>query len=335
MIVEKKLLNENTHQKKKILTIIVDKDFPDERLEDLMGSKFKPQHMSFLLREDADVYTKDGQLLLRFRKNVLSTAHIDTFYDNVITHALKKTQTRGTTSGSKKGARGAPENNKKVMSNILGFYDKWSIGQKHIFKTLGIQPPFEVHETNFTERNPEKWQQAIPLVRDIDRMYRTLAPSYYKKQRALADETAFKIDGTAFTTVTTNVNFQTSYHYDKGDFQKGFGNLAVIERGKYEGGYTVFPQYGVGVDVRTGDFLAMDVHQLHGNVGIVKKSKDAIRMSIVCYLRQDVYEKTKGSSPKEVEDCRRIYQIIRENFKERRAAANVARQLRTYRSSAP
>ena len=27
-----------------------------------------------------------------------------------------------------------------------------------------------------------------------------------------------------------------------------FGNLTVIERGKYQGGYTVFPQFGVGIN---------------------------------------------------------------------------------------
>jgi hypothetical protein len=328
MIVERKNVNG-------VLKIIVEKDFPDERLEVLQGSKFKKEHMSFLLQEDADVYTKDGKLLLRFRKAVLPAKHVELFYDNVISHALKKTRTRGTTSGSKKGARGRPEQNKKVMSNILGFYDKWSLGQKHIFKTLDIKPPFEVHETNFTERNPEKWQHATLLIKDIDRMYKKLVPSHYAKQRALADDTAFKIENTAFTTVTTNVNFQTSYHFDKGDFQQGFGNLVVIEKGAYEGGYTVFPQFGVGVDVRTGDFLAMDVHQLHGNVGMLKKSKDAVRMSIVCYLRQDVYNKTKGSTAQEVLDCRKIYRIIRENFKQKHATANVARQLRTFRSSAP
>ena len=29
------------------------------------------------------------------------------------------------------------------------------------------------------------------------------------------------------------------------------------------GGYTCFPQFGIGVDVRRGDFLAMDVHEWH------------------------------------------------------------------------
>ena len=84
----------------------------------------------------------------------------------------------------------------------------------------------------------------------------------------------------------------------------GFGNLMVIEDhenpNKYRGAYTGFPQYGVAANVRTGDFLAMDVHEWHANtefkpVNKVKgtyKQKDVDnqwhynRLSIVCYLRE-------------------------------------------------
>jgi hypothetical protein len=94
------------------------------------------------------------------------------------------------------------------------------------------------------------------------------------------------------------VNFQTTVHTDKGDDEEGFGNLAVIEKGKYTGGETCFPQYGLGVDVRTGDIIYMDVHQPHGNLPINLESKDAERLSIVCYLRKKIWEQTKGKTKK-------------------------------------
>ena len=73
----------------------------------------------------------------------------------------------------------------------------------------------------------------------------------------------FKIKGTSFTTVTTNVNaLPPKIHKDKGDDEEGFGNLAVIENGEYSGGGTCLPQYGVGFDVRSGDVLFMDVHEM-------------------------------------------------------------------------
>lgn len=46
------------------------------------------------------------------------------------------------------------------------------------------------------------------------------------------------IINTAFTTITTNVNFKTRLHKDRDD--EGFGNLIVIEDGKYEGSETCF-----------------------------------------------------------------------------------------------
>jgi hypothetical protein len=40
----------------------------------------------------------------------------------------------------------------------------------------------------------------------------------------------------------------------------------------------------------------MDVHQWHGNLPMKKIDKDAIRLSIVCYLRYNIWVKTKGKS---------------------------------------
>ena len=78
----------------------------------------------------------------------------------------------------------------------------------------------------------------------------------------------FYIKGTVFTTITINKNFRTAIHTDKGDLKEGFGNLVVCEEGKYKGGYSGFPQFGIAFDVRQGDFLAMDVHEWHCNTEI-------------------------------------------------------------------
>ncbi|NDB85462.1 MAG: hypothetical protein EB127_22585, partial [Alphaproteobacteria bacterium] len=61
---------------------------------------------------------------------------------------------------------------------------------------------------------------------------------------------------------------------DAGDFKDGYGNLTVLERGKYQGGYTLFPQFSVGFDLRMGDFLAMDVHQWHCNTEMTETAED-------------------------------------------------------------
>ena len=118
-------------------------------------------------------------------------------------------------------------------------------------------------------------------------------PEEHRKQLRETNKTKYKIPGTAFTTITTNLNLQTAVHTDKGDFREGFGNLVVLEKGSYRGGYTGFPQYGVAVDVRSGDFLAMDVHQLHGNEPI-DGDEGSERLSIVSYMREGIVRKCSG-----------------------------------------
>ena len=138
----------------------------------------------------------------------------------------------------------------------------------------------------------------MPLIKDIDKYYEQYVPENYGKQKKKATQTPFHIADTAFTTITTNVNYQTTVHEDKGDDAEGFGNLAVIEHGKYKGGETCFPQYGIGVDIRMYDIIYMDVHQPHANLPIELESKDAKRLSIVCYLRKSIWDQTKGKTKK-------------------------------------
>jgi hypothetical protein len=159
-------------------------------------------------------------------------------------------------------------------------------------------PTISVRETRFLQEYPDKFKKLEPLVKEIDKFYEQYVPENYGKQKKKANQTPFHIDNTAFTTITTNVNYQTTVHTDKGDDSEGFGNLVVIEHGKYKGGETCFPQYGIGIDVRTRDIIYMDVHQPHGNLPIELETKDAKRLSIVCYLRKSIWEQTKGKTKK-------------------------------------
>lgn len=269
----------------------VSPEYDQDKLEKKMNKFLKREDIKTIIDHDADVFTNDGKLLLRFRKKALTNKNVHDFYDNIIYFAKNVSSNRGSTTGSKK--KNVLEN-PKVMSNIFGFFDRWSPSHKVIFKKLGKTPDVTVRECRFNQDYPENYKKTIPLIKEIDEQYSKLTPEQYKLQRKKANQTYFKIPGTSFTTITTNVNFQTTIHTDKGDDEEGFGNLAVIERGKYTGGETCFPQYGVGVDVRTGDVLFMDVHQPHANLPIVKETDDTIRLSIVCYLRKNVWLRTKN-----------------------------------------
>ncbi len=288
MIIEKK-------KKGKINVYIVDKDYDDDKLKSVLAKKLKRSDIKDIISDDTDVYTKEGKLLLKFRKNKLNKKKIDDFYDNIIQFANNKTTTRARASGTKKSNLAT---NPGVMTNIFGFFDIISPRQRFIMNQQGKPIKTNARECKFNMDNPEKYEKCIPLIKQIDEYYKKYAPEHYKSQRKKANQTQFKIQGTAFTTVTTNVNFQIAVHSDKGDDNDGFGNLAVIEHGKYKGGETCFPQYGIGVDVRTGDVLFMDVHQPHGNLPLVLETKDALRLSIVCYLRRRLWENTKGKTKK-------------------------------------
>ena len=194
--------------------------------------------------------------------------------------------------------------NNQVASNPIGFYEQ--------NKNLGTNLPCRL--THFTRTNYEKYNQGLPFLQKIDSLFKKLIPDAHSRQLLRADtKPHLKIPKTCFSTVTINRNFRTAQHRDAGDFKEGFGNLTVIEQGKYHGGYTVFPQFGVGINLRNNDFVAMDVHQWHANtplyeteedkaynstiqsdfkdnpdVGTAGLYKEYTRISFVCYLREKI-----------------------------------------------
>jgi hypothetical protein len=193
--------------------------------------------------------------------------------------------------------------NNQVASNPIGFYESG--------KNFADLP---CRLTHFTRTNFEKYNDGLPFIQHIDKLFQKLIPEAHNKQLTRADtKPHLKIPKTAFSTVTINRNFRTAMHRDAGDFRDGFGNLTVIERGKYHGGYTIFPQYGVAIDLRNTDFVAMDVHQWHCNTPMYETEEDKIfneslepvfkdnpevgtvgiyekytRISFVCYLREKI-----------------------------------------------
>ena len=193
--------------------------------------------------------------------------------------------------------------NNQVASNPIGFYEAG--------KNFADLP---CRLTHFTRTNFEKYNQGLPFIHHIDKLFKRLIPDSHQRQLDRANQKPhLKIPKTSFSTVTINRNFRTAMHRDAGDFKEGFGNLTVIERGKYHGGYTIFPQYGVAIDLRKNDFVAMDVHQWHCNTPIYETEEDKLfneslepafkdnpevgtegiyekytRISFVCYLREKI-----------------------------------------------
>ena len=222
--------------------------------------------------------------------------------------------------------------NNVVASGVIGNYEK----------TPFLGQPCRM--TGYTRRGLKQYLHGIPFIEAIDEEFKTLVPDAWRKQHtAISKKPMYRIANTAFSTLTVNMNFRTALHKDAGDYSEGFGNLSVIEWGKYHGGETLFPRYDVGFNLRTGDFVAMDVHEWHTNAPIVETAEDAAynktlpdirtrdaetgvigsqeryqRISFVCYFR----EKLEDCIEKETRD---YYQKIDFNLADEMKKARAAK----------
>lgn len=173
-------------EKKGSVTIYtVKKDYDNLKLNKVMNKKLKRSDISDIIDDDADVYTEEGDLLLRFRKNKLNKTNIDNFYENVIDFALIPTSNRGSASGSKSKN---VYDNPKIMSNIIGYFDKLSPKQKAKIRDTGNKAPqITVRETRFLADYPDKFNKLVPLINEIDQYYSQLVPDNYRKQKKKAN----------------------------------------------------------------------------------------------------------------------------------------------------
>ena len=312
-----------------IKQLIVEKYITDDEIKKLEGTWIDENYMKMpVIDSDIDVYyieNGEKKLLLKFRKNVIDDKLIKIGWESYKKLA-KPSRGRGASAGPidtqgtywskrqivdtkkwstsyllKDGRKSTMKVNNQVASNPIGFYEK-----------TNNFPNLPCRLTHFTRTNYDKFQEGLPFIKKINELYKNLVPENYKKQWDHSEKKPeFKIKDTCFSTITINRNFRTALHRDGGDFKQGFGNLTVIERGKYSGGYTILPQFGIAVDVRTNDFLAMDVHQWHSNtpiyetpeqkiynkdlvpdykdnpkVGTMGLYKNYTRLTFVCYLRE-------------------------------------------------
>jgi len=190
-----------------------------------------------------------------------------------------------------------------VFSGIAGWFDRYP------------RIPYG-RATAYTAKNPEKFALAFPFLQTLAKGFKDLMPWRYNNQMEAIKkiDPAFIVPGTPFTTITVNKTFRTAAHYDAGDFWPGLSNLLVLSNnGNYTGGYLIAPEYRVAVNVRPGDLLLINNHEvLHGNTPIVLGDDEAERISLVCYLRDGMLQ--LGS--KDYEDCRYQYVEDRKNNKE-------------------
>jgi len=276
----------------------------DEEVNKLKGALLSEKDYRTLITYDADIYCEEtGKCVAKFRKKVIPNNIAQAAFENLKGVSVSSTN-RGSSAGLKENGKatsnkilkdGTKSNTNhagQVNSGIIGYFDRNS------------RFPY-CRQTAFNEKQFDKFKKAYPIIKLVDTKYAELMPEQYKLQRDEADKTSkeFVIKNTAFTTVTVNKNWQTAVHTDKGDFEKGFGNLVALRKGKYVGGYFVVPKWGVAFDLQNCDLLLVDVHQWHGNTPIQKIDEDAVRVSLVMYYRKNMI--SCGTSEEEVSMAKR------------------------------
>jgi hypothetical protein len=165
---------------------------------------------------------------------------------------------------------------KSVYSGVAGWYDRYP------------RIPYG-RATSYTEKQPELFAKSYPFLQSLNRGYKELLPWRWGNQKAATDkmDPRFMVPETVFTTITVNKSFRTACHRDAGDLNEGLSNLLVLGDGEYTGGYLVFPEYRVAVNVRPGDLLLVNNHEIiHGNTEIKLNHEKAERISLVCYFRE-------------------------------------------------
>jgi len=286
----------------------------DEEIKNLEGKYLDDSHIKHLINKDTIVYNENGEPILVLIKNcVPSNIAKDAYYS--LRKAASKTNNRGVAAGElpkdlkvgdkwegftvgkiangrayrlkKDGTISNSPVAKAVESGIIGYADRYP------------RIPY-CRTTAFTEKNFDEYKKSVPYIQLISKLFQKYLPERYNNQLAKYNETNedFKIKNTVFTTVTVNRNFRTAAHYDAGDLPEGFGNLGVLSTGKYKGGYTVIPRYGVAVDVQNCDLALFDVHELHGNTELIS-SEPFERISVVAYFRKKMVN--CGSAKEELE----------------------------------
>ena len=315
----------------KVKEVMVKPVYTFKEMEDKEGKYFDEDAADVIYDEDVDVYTEDASgvkiLIAKLRKKVIDPELIKVGWEG-FWRASAPSLMRGAAAGpiqlkgpywqkrkpaqteghatryiQPDGTISKMRVNNQVFSAVLGYFNAGTAMHK---------TPCRL--TTYTRQHFENFKHGIPFIEALDKCFKKLIPDRYKKQKETADAKPFlRIADTAFSSVTVNRNFRTGLHMDDGDFRGGYGNLSVIERGSYHGGFTLFPMYRIGFNIRTGDFLAMDVHQHHCNTKLYetdedkKANKDLVnvhndnvetgtlgaeknfsRVSFVCYLREKI-----------------------------------------------
>lgn len=294
------------------------------------GYYYPEEHYSQIIKEECSVYDIDtGKILAILCKGVIPVEDRQKYKDILRSPSRSKTKNRGNGAGKCDIKRFPPQAHKLVDKNnnpidenkthTSVFYQKedgsfCNRGQSNLVRS-GCAGYFDkrgklpCRQVAWSNKNPEKHNALIPLCECIADKHKEVDEESYNKQlERIMMKPEYRFGESIYSTLTLNYDFRTASHRDKGDFKAGLSTLTILEDipGNYEGLYLGLPEYKICFDVRDGDILFFDTHQIHCNteykvlsdkLGVnnivdedgVSDKYFAGRISIVAYLRERLY----------------------------------------------
>ena len=279
----------------------------DNELLDLNAKYLNKNFFNKIIKDESHYVDNNNKTIFVLKKNIIPDNLMETAYNNFVNYAKYPRANRGAAAGliddknlpkyvgeitnrsetrvyykTKDGKESNRAISNIARSAIAGYYDR----------KIGSAPPCRL--TRFNTRHYKKFKNTIPYVECVDNIYKKYSPFYYKKQRERANESPLYLIGdSCFSTLTLNYNWRTACHYDVGDYTDGLSIISVLGDDNWEGCLIGFPKYKIAVDVRVGDIIIMDSHEMHCNTEF-KDSPDNDgnaefnRLSVVFYLRQNM-----------------------------------------------
>ena len=253
------------------------------------GKHPTPDHYSFVIENDTDVYGADGTFIIGYRKNCISEAALNESYEAYHWMRRFKSDNRGVYAGetripdvTKDGRVSRQTRTSNVSSCVAGY-----------FEAQGGRHPF-CRQTAILQNHPEKWEQIQNCIKEVAGVYKSVHPDKYKTQMDYVDRTdpAWVIDETPFTTLTINNSVAAAYHTDGGDLKDGLGCMLCFRKGEYEGSQLVVPEYKFAVNMKHGDVIVFNPCIWHGNVPfsnmVGEAPEDWERITVVHYYREGI-----------------------------------------------
>lgn len=284
---------------------LVHEKLSNDDLSKLIGTYRDCNFFDTIVVNESHYLTKDEKTIFFLKKNVIPQNLMNTAYNSFVNYAKYPRANRGAAAGiidydklptyvgeitnktdtriyykSKDGKDGKRAISNIARSAIAGYYDR----------KVGSAPPCRL--TRFNTRHYNKFKKTIPYVEFINNIYEKYTPYYYNIQKERANESPlYLIGNSCFSTLTLNYNWRTACHYDEGDFNNGLSIISVLGDNKWEGCMIGFPRYKIAVDVKVGDIIIMNSHEMHCNTQFKDPpdnngNANYNRLSVVLYLRE-------------------------------------------------